>query len=488
MRKSETHTLLTDLYQLTMAAGYWRSGKANQEAVFHLFFRSLPFAGGYAVTSGLAQAVEWLEGFRFEGDELEYLARLEGGDGNPLFESAFLDYLGELRWSCDLDAMPEGSLVFAHEPIVRVRGPLLAAQLAETALLNVINFQTLIATKAARICEAAQGDPVLEFGLRRAQGPNGGTMASRAAFIGGCTGTSNVLAGHLFGIPVRGTHAHSWVLSFDSEIEAFRVYAEAMPANCVFLVDTFDSLEGVDRAIEQGKSLRQRGHELAGIRLDSGDLAWLSIEARRRLDTAGFPEARIVASNNLDEFTVESLKHQGARIDVWGVGTQLATGGDQPALGGVYKLSAIRGDDGTWNPKLKLSETAIKVNTPGIHQVRRFERDGLFRGDAIYDEEMGCPERVEIVDPAEPLREKHFDEGFRGKDLLEPVFRRGDRVADLPSLRDSQQTCREQLDKLHPTIKRLRNPHAYPAGLEKGLHDRKQQLIDQARKEMRWKP
>lgn len=276
--------LLTDLYQLTMAAGYWKCGKAEQESVFHLFFRTLPFGGGYALAAGLGDVVEWLEHFRFADTELDYLASLEGGDGSPLFERGFLDYLGKMRWRCDLDAIPEGTAVFAHEPLLRVRGPLLQAQLVETALLNMVNFQTLIATKAARVCEAARGEPVLEFGLRRAQGPDGAVMASRAAFIGGCAATSNVLAGLRHGIPVRGTHAHSWVMAFENEPEAFAAYAEALPNNCVFLVDTYDTLDGVRHAVEVGRRLRERGHELSGIRLDSGDLAWLSVEARRILE------------------------------------------------------------------------------------------------------------------------------------------------------------------------------------------------------------
>ena len=275
--------LLTDLYQLTMSAAYWKSGRAEQEAVFHLFFRKLPFGGGYAVAAGLADAVEFLRNFRFEADDLAYLATLTGNDGSPLFGPGFLDYLGKLRMTCDVDAIPEGTVVFPHEPLVRIRGPILQGQLFETALLNVINFQTLIATKAARVCHAANGEPVLEFGLRRAQGPDGAVMASRAAYIGGCASTSNVLAGRRFGIPVRGTHAHSWVMSFDTELEAFRTYADAMPHNCTFLVDTYDTLDGVRHAIEVGRALRERGSKLAGIRLDSGDLAWLSVEARKLL-------------------------------------------------------------------------------------------------------------------------------------------------------------------------------------------------------------
>lgn len=476
-----TSPLLTDLYQLTMAAGYWKCGKAEQEAVFHLFFRKLPFSGGYAIAAGLGDVVKWLQGFRFSTAELEYLATLPGRDGKPLFERGFLDYLGTLEWRCDVDAIPEGTVVFPHEPLLRIRGPLVQAQLAETALLNMINFQTLIATKSARVCLAAQGEQVLEFGLRRAQGPEGAVMASRAAFIGGCSATSNVLAGMAHGIPVRGTHAHSWVMSFETELEAFDAYADALPNNCVFLVDTYDTLEGVRHAVEVGKRLRARGHELNGVRLDSGDLAWLSIEARRILDEGGFSNAFIVASNDLDEHLIESLKHQGAKISVWGVGTQMVTGGAQPALGGVYKLGAIRNEHGEWEPKIKLSENAVKVSNPGIQQVRRFTLNGEFRGDAIYDEAHGCPAQVEIVHPADVSRSKFMPEGAAYEDLLQPVFKAGKLVAALPTLPQIQCRCRAQLTHLHATVKRLQHPHEYPAGVERTLHERKMMLIQKAK-------
>ena len=477
-----THTpLLTDLYQLTMAAGYWKCGKAEQEAVFHLFFRKLPFAGGYAVAAGLGDVVAWLKGFRFGQEELAYLATLPGRDGKALFERGFLDYLGTMEWRCDVDAISEGTVVFPHEPLIRVRGPLVQAQLVETALLNIVNFQTLIATKAARVCEAAQGEPVLEFGLRRAQGPDGAVMASRAAFIGGAAATSNVLAGMMHGIPVRGTHAHSWVMSFESEMEAFEAYADALPNNCVFLVDTYDTLEGVKHAVEVGKRLRERGHELAGVRLDSGDLAWLSIEARRILDKGGFPKASIVASNDLDEHLIESLKHQGAKISVWGVGTQMVTGGAQSALGGVYKLGAIRNDAGDWEPKIKLSEQAIKVSNPGIQQVRRFTLNGEFRGDAIFDEEHGLTGPTEIVHPSDATRRKTLPVESTHEDLLQPVYRNGKLVKELPPLPEIQKRCRAQLTMLDATVKRLQHPHEYPAGVEKSLHERKMELMRRAK-------
>ena len=469
--------LLTDLYQLTMAYGYWKTRTHEKEAVFHLYFRKAPFQSGYTVAAGLSDVIAWLRELRFTSTDLSYLASLTGNDGRALFENDFLEYLRTFAFTCDVDAMPEGTLVFPNEPLLRIQGPILQAQIIETALLNFINFQTLIATKAARICLAAQGEPVLEFGLRRAQGVDGALAASRAAFIGGCSATSNVLAGQIFGIPVKGTHAHSWVMSFDDEPAAFRAYAAAMPNNCVFLVDTYDTLEGVTRAIEVGRWLRSRGHEMAGIRLDSGDLAYLSIHARRMLDDAGFPQAVIVASNDLDEHIISSLKQQGARIGMWGVGTKLVTAFDQPALGGVYKLSAIRETRGPWTYKVKLSEQAIKVTTPGILQVSRFTRNGEFIADMIYNEYAPPSGTRAIVDPNNTTRRKTIPADATCEDLLVPVFRRGELVYDEPTLAETKKRAQSQLAKLYAGTKRLLNPHEYPVGLEPGLFDLKTELI-----------
>ena len=473
--------LLTDLYELTMAYGYWKTGIRDRQAVFHLSFRENPFRGGLAVACGLATAVEYLEGLRFDDEDAAYLAGLEGNDGRPLFEAAFLDFLRGLRLACDVDALPEGTVVFAHEPLVRVVGPLIQAQLIESALLNIVNFQTLVATKAARVVMAAAGDPVLEFGLRRAQGIDGALSASRAAYVGGCAGTSNVLAGRLYGIPVKGTHAHSWVMCFDDELSAFRAYAEAMPNNCVFLVDTYDTLEGVRNAVRVGQWLRSRGHEMVGIRLDSGDLAYLSIEARRILDEGGFPKAAIVASNDLDEHIISSLKEQGATIGVWGVGTRLATAHDQPALGGVYKLSAIRDGDGPWQDKVKVSEQTIKVSNPGILQVRRYGQASQSIGDAIFDQHHPMPDGPTLVDPMDMTRRKKIPEGTPFEDLLVPVFRGGKRVLEVPGVEEARHRAKRQLATFHAGIKRFVNPHAYPVGLEEGLHDRRADIILQAR-------
>ncbi len=470
--------LLTDLYQLTMASAYWKSGIAGREAVFHLFFRSNPFGGGYTVAAGLAAAVEYLEQFHFSTDDLSYLAGLQGNDGRPLFEPAFLDYLADMTLGCDVDAMLEGTVAFPHEPLVRVAGPIVQTQLLETPLLNLINFPTLIATKAARVVQAAEGDPVLEFGLRRAQGIDGGLTAARAAYLGGCVGTSNVLAGQVYGIPVKGTHAHSWVMCFGDEREAFQAYADAMPNNCILLVDTYDTLEGVRNAVMVGRRLREQGHELAGIRLDSGDLARLSIEARRILDEAGFSSTKIVASSDLDEYAIAELKRRGAKIDVWGVGTRLATAEGQPALTGVYKLSAVR-DESTqpWDSRIKLSEGQVKTSNPGVLQVRRYVRDGAAVGDVIYDVEHPPGAEPAVTDPADATRRTALPPDAAWEDLLVPVFRQGRRVADVPSLDDARQRVREQLALFPPAVTRLENAERYLTGLEPGLAERRARLV-----------
>jgi nicotinate phosphoribosyltransferase len=473
--------LLTDLYQLTMAYGYFKSGIADRETVFHLTFRKNPFQGGFTVACGLAWVIDLLAGFHFEAEDLAYLGSLTGADGQPLFDQAFLDELGRLRLGCEIDAVPEGTVVFPHEPLLRVRGPILQAQLFETALLNIVNFQTLIATKAARVALSAGGQPVLEFGLRRAQGVDGALAASRAAYIGGCDATSNVLAGRLFGIPVRGTHAHSWVMAFEDELTAFSAYARAMPNNCVFLVDTYDTLEGVDRAIEVGRWLRSQGREMLGIRLDSGDLAYLSVEARKKLDAAGFPAASIVASNDLDEHIIQSLKGQGAAIGVWGVGTKLITAYDEPALGGVYKLAAIRRPGEPWQRKVKLSEQALKTSTPGILQVRRFRDPGGPVADVIYDLELGLPEPVVMIDPMDPTRRRTLEPALSSEELLVPVFKAGRCVYDLPSLEATRARAAAQIASFHSGIRRFVNPHRFPVGLERTLQETKTRLILEAR-------
>lgn len=474
-------SLLTDLYQLTMGYGYFRHGLAEREAVFHLFFRRAPFQGAFAIAAGLETALDYLQNFHFAEDDIAYLASLPGNDGQPLFARDYLDYLGQLELSCDIDAIPEGTPVFPHEPLLRVRGPLLQCQLLETALLNQLNFQTLIATKAARVVQAAEGGPVLEFGLRRAQGIDGGLSAARAAYIGGCAATSNVLAGKLYGIPVKGTHAHSWVMSFDSELASFQHYAAAMPNNCVFLVDTYDTLDGVRNAIEVGKALREQGHEMVGVRLDSGDLGELSVAARRLLDAAGFPQAAIVASNDLNEFKIHSLKQRGARIGIWGVGTELVTAYQQAALGGVYKLSSIRDENGAWQPKLKRSNDLIKVSNPGIQQVRRFfGAEGRMQADMIYDE-LQAPaenENSRLVELGEPGLERELAAAAPHQDLLQAVLRGGQACYQPPPLAEVRRRAQTQLAQCPPELLDLFEPAAYPVGLESRLDAQKRRLLE----------
>ncbi len=467
--------LRTDLYQLTMAYSYWKSGKDRDEAIFHLYFRENPFNGGYTIAAGLEEAVAYLESLRFGEDDLRFLATVRGNDRGRLFPDEFLRYLEQLHLTFDIDAVPEGTVVFPQEPMLRAVGPILQTQIIETALLNILNFQSLIATKAARVVYAAKGDKVVDFGLRRAQGVDGGLAASRAAYIGGCSATSNVLAGARYAIPVTGTHAHSWVMAFNSEMEAFEKYAEVMPNNCMLLVDTYNTFEGVEHAIEVGKRLRARGHELMGIRLDSGDLAYLSIEARKMLDAAGFPKAAIAASNELDEHLIASLKGQGARIDVWGVGTKLITAFDQPALGGVYKLSALRPAGGEWEYRIKVSEQAVKTSNPGKLQVRRFAD-----ADMIFDELGGEPTHI-IVDPLDLTRRRTIPATAQYEDLLVPIFRGGKRVYQLPTMEEIRVRRHAQLERFHSGVKRLLNPHRYPVGLEKRLFDLKTRLILQSR-------
>ena len=464
--------LLTDLYQLTMAHGYWRGGLAEAEAVFQLTFRRCPFGGEFAVACGLAYVVDLLRDFRFESGDLDYLESLTGQDGRALFDPQFLLFLRERPFACDLDAIPEGTAVFPHQPLVRVRGPLWQAQVIETALLNIINFQTLVATKAARVCFAAAGDTVIEFGLRRAQGVDGGLAASRAAYIGGCHATSHLLAGKLFQIPVRGTHAHSWVMAYGDELAAFRAYAAAMPNNCVFLVDTYDTLQGIRHAVIVGKELRQQGHELLGVRLDSGDLGPLSIAGRKILDDGGFPAAAIVASNDLDEQEIVKLKAAGAQINVWGIGTKLVTAYDQPALGGVYKLAAMRDAQGVWQYRVKLSEQAIKTSNPGIQQVRRYLRDGLFAGDVIYDELMALPSTTDAT-------------AVDQSDLLVPIFRQGECVYAPPTAAAARERTREQLARLNPAVTALAGATPYPVCLEPRLASVKASLITSSRENNR---
>src|SRR6266496_2417946 len=475
--------LTTDLYEVTMAYGYWKAGVSDHEAVFHVTFRENPFAGAFTVTCGLATAIDFLRGFQFTDTDVDYLGSQRGNDGKPLFDSGFLDYLRTLQLACDIDAIPEGTLVFPDEPLIRVVGPIAQCQLLETALLNIFNFQSLITTKAARVCLAAKNDPVIEFGLRRAQGVDGGLTAARAAYIGGCAGTSNLQAGERFGIPVSGTQAHSWIMFFETESEAFETYARAMPNNCVFLVDTYNSIEGVRHAIDVARQLRNRGHEMVGARLDSGDRVALSIEARRMLDKAGFTNAKIVCSGDLDEHVIADMKQRGARIDMWGVGTKLTTGQPDAALGGIYKLGAVRHPGGQWQYRIKLSDEAAKTSCPGLLQVRRFQQpDGRFIADAIYETDHAISEPCVVVD-LETEKKTEIPAKTDYSDLLVPVFRRDQLVYQTPNIEASREHARKQLDCAPPEILRLKNPTPYKIGLERSLHELRSTLIARAKEQ-----
>ena len=464
-----------------MACGYFKAGVTDHEAVFHVTFRENPFAGQFTVACGLATAIDFLRAFHFTDADVDYLGSQRGNDGKPLFDSGFLDYLRGLQLTCDVDAIPEGTLVFPDEPLIRIRGPIAQCQLLETALLNIFNFQSLIATKAARVCLAAKHDPVIEFGLRRSQGVDGGLTAARAAYIGGCVGTSNLQAGRQFGIPVSGTQAHSWIMFFENELEAFKTYAEAMPNNCIFLVDTYDSIDGIRHAIEMGIELRRQGHEMIGVRLDSGDGVALSIKARRMLDKAGFQNAKIVGSGDLNEYMIADLKQRGAKIDVWGVGTKLSTGQPDAALGVIYKLGATRRPGGEWQYRIKLSEESAKISIPGSLQVRRFYHpDGRFIADAIYETDHGVSEQCDIVD-IETEDKTTIAPNSLYSDLLVPILRAGQVVYATPSIETSRDHLRKQLSCAPHEILRLNDSAPYKVGLERSLCELRSELIARAK-------
>ena len=473
------YAALTDLYQITMAQGYYDHGMGHTDACFHMYFRNYPFKGGYAIACGMDQLAELVETYKFTDEDISYLAGLPAPGGGKLFHDDFLSYLANFRLSVDIDAVHEGTPVFPNEPLVRVVGPIVECQLIETPLLNCVNFETLVATKAARVCQAAEA-PVAEFGLRRAQGAAGGVWASRAAVVGGCASTSNVLAGRMFGIPVSGTHAHSWVMSFPDELTAFRAYAESFPNNCVLLVDTYDVEQGIRNAITVGLEMRERGQRLTGIRIDSGDLTWLSKMARRMLDEAGLEDCGIVLSNDLDEYTIGSIRGEGVKVMSWGVGTKLACAYDQPTLGGVYKLSCTRrqGSD-EWVDHIKISGSVQKLTTPGVLDVRRYYfDDGHIAGDMVYDVNAEVNAKEIIVDPYDSLRRKKLL-GKRFETLLKPLARNGKCVLQ-PEGRDAmaaRERTRAGLDTLDETQKRLLNPHTYPVGLERGLFERRSALV-----------
>lgn len=474
-------TLLTDLYELTMMQGYFKNKDRNETVIFDAFYRNNPCDGGFAIMAGVEQLIQYIRELHFEKEDIDYLA------GLGIFEQDFLNYLADFRFTGDVYAIQEGTVVFPREPLVKVIAPIMQAQLVETAILNIINHQSLIATKAARVCYAAQGDGVMEFGLRRAQGPDAGTYGARAAVIGGCVGTSNVLCGQLFDVPVKGTHAHSWIMSFPDEYTAFRTYADMYPSACILLVDTYDTLKsGVPNAIRVFTEMREAGVPLTfyGIRLDSGDLAYLSKEARKMLDEAGFPDAVISASNDLDEFLIQSLKDQGAKITSWGVGTHLITSKDCPSFGGVYKLAAIKGEDGKFIPKIKLSENTEKVTNPGNKTIYRvYDREsGKIKADLIClaDETYDESEPLLLFDPVEPWKKTKLPAGsYRLRELMAPIFKNGECCYTSPKVMDIRAYCQEEQNTLWEETRRLVNPHRVHVDLSSKLYDVKIALLDQ---------
>lgn len=457
-----TSALNTDFYQLTMAYGYFMAGISEEESCFHISFRRNPFKGSYTVAAGLETAIEYVENYKISPNELDFLYGLKNSESKRYFSQEFIDYLSSLSLSIDIDAVKEGTPIFPGEPLVRVKGHLLQCQLLETPLLNIINFQSLIATKAARICLAAKNSEVVEYGLRRAQGFDGGLSASRAAYIGGVSRTSNVYAGSRYNIPLSGTMAHSFIMRYGDEKKAFLSFAKAMPHNSVFLIDTYDSHQGIENAVLVGKKLLNQGVDLKGIRLDSGELLSLSTYAREQLDASGLRNTKIIASNELDEYCIEKLKNANAPIDVFGVGTKLVTAFDDPALGGVYKLAATRAKNEAWRYCIKVSDDPIKGTLPGILQIRRYEEQGVYKKDVIFDEDIGVTRKDEV-------------EG-EYKDILINIFKNGKLNYQLPELSKIRSKTKKELKKLAPGIVKLDSSQIYPVIIDELLLTRKKSL------------
>ena len=473
-------TLLTDFYELTMMQGYFKN-KANEKVIFDAFYRTNPSNGGYAIAAGLEQVIDYIRNLTFSAEDIDYLRSVGS------FEEDFLDYLSTFRFSGDIYAIPEGSVVFPREPLIKVVAPIMEAQLVETAILTIINHQSLIATKASRVCYAAKGNGIMEFGLRRAQGPDAGIYGARAAMIGGCIGTSNVLAGQLFDVPVKGTHAHSWIMSFPDEYTAFKKYAQMYPDACTLLVDTYDTIKsGVPNAIRVFTEMREAGIPLKnyGIRLDSGDLAYMSKKARKLLDDAGFTDAVISASSDLDEYLIDSLKTQGAQITSWGVGTNMITSKDCPAFGGVYKLAAIQAEDGTFIPKIKLSENTEKITNPGNKTIYRiYEKDsGKIKADliALVDDKFDPAQDLKIFDPIETWKKTTLKGGtYVMREMMTQVFKDGRCIYESPKVMDIRTYCQRELDTLLDEARRLINPHEVYVDLSNRLYEIKSQLLEQ---------
>ena len=470
-------TLLTDLYELTMMQGYFKANN-HKRVIFDLFFRKNPFQGGYAIMCGLEQLIEYIEDLHFTDEDIKYLR------STGQFDDYFLGSLKDFRFTGNIDAIPEGTVVFPNEPLVKIKAPIDQAQLIESAVLNIINHQSLIATKAARVVSAARGSGIMEFGLRRAQGPDAAIYGARAAVIAGCVGTSNVLAGQKFNIPVMGTHAHSWIMSFPTEYEAFRTYAQLYPENCILLVDTYDTLaSGLPNAIRVFRELKDEGVEFGsyGIRLDSGDLAYLTKQARIMLDESGFSDAKISASGDLDEYLVESLIAQGAKIDAWGIGTKLITAKDNPAFGGVYKLAAIEGDSGEMIPKIKISENTVKITNPGDKVIYRiYGEHGTIFADliALAHERFDENEPLELFDPKETWKRTIMEPGkYKIRPLHVNIFKDGRCVYESPSVMDIRRYRAEEIETIWEESRRILNPHEVHVDLSQELFDLKNELL-----------
>ncbi len=477
--KQRNLTLLTDLYELTMMNGYFKKGMADEQAIFDVFFRQNELIT-YSVFAGLEQAVDYVLNLKFTDSDIEYLRGLN------LFDEGFLNYLKNLKFTGDIYSVPEGTLVFPGEPIFTVKAPLIEAQLIETAVLNIINHQTLIASKSAKVCYSAKGDNVMEFGLRRAQGPDAGIYGSRAAVIGGCNSTSNVLAGKAFDIPVSGTHAHSWVMNFPSEFDAFMAYSEIYPDATLLLVDTYDTLRsGIPNAIKCFDELKKKGKRPLGIRLDSGDLAYLTKKARQMLDDAGYPDTIICASGDLDEKLIQSLKVQGAKINSWGVGTKLITSADMPALGGVYKLAGIVEKDGTVTPKIKVSDNSAKITNPGFKKIVRIYGNTDMKAEAdlimLKDETVNEKEPLTITHPIERWKKITF-ENYRVKELTTQIVKNGELVYKMPTLKEICAYAKIEKETFWDEYKRIDSPHIYKVDLSDNLYELKTSLLDKIRK------
>ena len=476
---SRNLTLLTDLYELTMMNGYLKKNKQNEKVIFDVFFRQNELIT-YSLAAGLEQAIDYILNLKFTSEDIEYLRGLK------LFDEDFLEYLSNLKFTGDIYSVPEGTMVFPGEPIFTVCAPVMEAQLIETAVLNIINHQTLIASKAAKVCYSAKGDNVMEFGLRRAQGPDAGIYGTRAAIIGGCNSTSNVLAGKMFDIPVSGTHAHSWVMSFPSEYEAFKAYSEIYPDATLLLVDTYDVLKScIPNAIKVFDELKAKGKKPLGIRLDSGDLAYLTKKARQMLDDAGYTDAIICASGDLDEKLIQSLKIQGAKINSWGIGTKLITSADMPALGGVYKLAGVINEDGSVTPKIKVSESSIKITNPGFKKIVRIYDGKSLKAEAdlimLKDEVIDETKPLTIVHPIETWKKFTF-ENYKIKELTCEIVKNGKLVYEMPKLKAIKEYAKSEMQSFWDEYLRIDRPHIYKVDLSVELLELKTKMLDDIRK------